>query len=98
MTAPLSLRPEAMDEIREAFQWYERQRPGLGDEFLEEVSETLSEVELAPYRYPKIRGEARRALLRRFPYSILYLAEPEETVVFACFHGKRDPRHWHSRY
>jgi plasmid stabilization system protein ParE len=98
MTLPLSLRPEATDEIQEAFRWYERQRPGLGFEFLQAVRETLAKIEEAPQRYPRIRGEARRALLPRFPYSILYVAEPERTVVFACYHGKRDPRRWYARY
>jgi plasmid stabilization system protein ParE len=94
---PLSLRAEATAEIQEAFAWYEEQRPGLGHKFLAEVRRTLAAIEESPQRYPKIRGEVRRALPRRFPYSILYIVEPEHTVVFACFHGKRDPRHWQSR-
>jgi plasmid stabilization system protein ParE len=97
MTPPLLLRPEATAEIQDAFGWYERQRLGLGGEFLQAVRETLRGIEQAPLQYPKIRGEVRRALLRRFPYSILYVAEKERTVVFSCFHGKRDPRRWQSR-
>lgn len=97
MTPPLLLRPEATAEIQEAFGWYERQRLGLGSEFLQSVREALKEIERSPLQYPKIRGQVRRALLRRFPYSLLYVADKERTVVFACFHGKRDPRRWHSR-
>ena len=97
MTPPLSVRPEARAEIQEAYRWYERQRPGLGEEFLEAVQASLEAVERSPQLYPKIRGEARRALLHRFPYAILYVAEPERTVVFACFHGKRNPRRWYPR-
>ena len=44
-----------------------------------------------------IRYDVRRALVRRFPYSILYVADPKATVVLACFHGRRDPRRWHDR-
>ncbi len=95
---PLSVRSEAEAEIQEAYQWYEMQRRGLGDEFLVAVRQALASVERSPRLYPVIRGKVRRALLSRFPYSILYLAEPESTVVIACFHGKRDPRHWHSRH
>ncbi|HEY0513653.1 MAG TPA: type II toxin-antitoxin system RelE/ParE family toxin [Thermoanaerobaculia bacterium] len=99
MTAPpLSIRPEAEIEIQEAHNWYELQRQGLGDEFLIELRDALAAVELSPRRYPIVRGKVRRAILHRFPYSILYLAEPENTVVIACFHGKRDPRRWHSRH
>ena len=66
-------------------------------EFLAEVRRVLASVEETPRLYPVIRKDVRRALLRRFPYSILYLAEPEATVVLGCFHGSRDPRRWHRR-
>jgi plasmid stabilization system protein ParE len=98
MTAPLSIRSEAEAEIQEAYDWYEAQRPGLGDEFLAAVRQALAAVERSPRQYPIVRGKVRRALLSHFPYSVLYLAEPENTVVIACFHGKRDPRRWYSRH
>jgi plasmid stabilization system protein ParE len=97
VTPPLTLRPAARAEIDEAYQWYEERRAGLGEEFLRAVRAVLAEVEQAPRRYPVIRNDIRRALLRRFPYSILYIAEPEATIVVACFHGSRDPRRWHER-
>jgi plasmid stabilization system protein ParE len=94
---PLTLRPVARAEIDEAYHWYEERRAGLGEEFLAEVRRVLASVEETPRLYPVIRKDVRRALLRRFPYSILYLAEPEATVVLGCFHGSRDPRRWHRR-
>lgn len=98
MTPPLSLRSKAKAEIQEAYDYYARQRPGLGHQFLQAVRRTLAAIERAPLLYPKIRKEVRRAPVQRFPYAILYLAEPEETVVIACFHGRRNPRRWHSRH
>lgn len=98
MTPPLTLRPVARAEIAEAYQWYEERLPGLGEEFLAALRETLATIEAAPRRYPVIRKEIRRALVRRFPYSILYIAEPQATVVVACFHARRDPRRWHDRH
>ncbi len=97
MTPRLRLRPAATAEIQTAYEWYEQQRQGLGSEFLQEVREILAAIERSPTLYPVVRDDIRRALLRRFPYSILYVAEPEQTVVLACFHGKRDPRRWHFR-
>jgi hypothetical protein len=32
----------------------------------------------------------RRALLRRFPYSLFLIAEDDGLVVIACFHASRD--------
>lgn len=97
MTPPLTLRDIAQAEIQEAFRYYEEQRPGLGHRFLAAVATTLAAVEEYPRRCPKIRGETRRALVAGFPYSILYIAEPEHTIVIACFHARRDPRRWHNR-
>jgi hypothetical protein len=93
----LSLRPIAAAEIQDAFRWYEQQRKGLGEEFLQAMREAFSAIEANPAQYPRIRGKIRRALLRRFPFAVLYLAEPDKTIVLGCFHSKRDPAHWHFR-
>jgi hypothetical protein len=37
MTKPVLLRPEAQLDLEDAAQWYNRQRGGLGYEFLDEV-------------------------------------------------------------
>jgi hypothetical protein len=39
----------------------------------------------------------RRALLRRFPYSLFFVVEDEALIVIACFHASRDPSHWQKR-
>ena len=97
MSQPLRLRPEAQADIREARDWYEERRPGLGREFLATVRETLAAVERSPLLHPRLRGEIRRARLPRFPYSFLFIVEPGQTIVFACFHARRDPKSWQSR-
>jgi len=81
MIRPLLLRPEATVEIQEARGWYEQRRQGLGDEFMAAVREALTAVETSPQRYPIVRRDVRRAMLHRFPYSLLYIMEPERTVV-----------------
>lgn len=91
------VRPAAAADIDDAVLWYEGQRPGLGREFLETVQNTLSSVASNPQLHPIIHRNARRALLRRFPYGIYYRVYPELIVVVACMHGRRDPRRWQSR-
>lgn len=97
VTQPLKLRPIAKREIQDAYDWYEDRRFGLGEEFLDTVHRALDRVAQAPLQFPKIRGEVRRAVLRRFPYALLYLVEPGATVIIGCFHGRRDPHEWHDR-
>ena len=97
MTPRLVLRPQAAAELLDARDWYEEQRPGLGGAFATEVDMVLSRIVQAPLAYPRVHGETRRALVRRFPYAIYFHAMPDEIVVLAVIHGRRHPRHWQSR-
>lgn len=93
----ITVRSEAAADIGEAFLWYERQRAGLGDEFLAAVQSAVGDVAAHPTRYPVIHRDTRRALVHRFPYGIFYRVYGEVVVVVACLHGRRDPRRWGSR-
>jgi len=45
-----------------------------------------------PKRFPKVRGEVRRAVvLRRFPFVIHFLIESERIVILSVFHTSREP-------
>jgi len=88
----LVYRPEAAADIRAAFEWYERQREGLGDEFLAALSKAEEAARANPLSYGVIRRDARRIMLRRFPYQIIYRVVADVIVVVACFHGRRSPR------
>jgi plasmid stabilization system protein ParE len=91
------VRPAAGADIEEAFLWYERQRPGLGEEFLAAVQLARESIAAHPAMYPVIHRDTRRALVHRFPYGIFYRAYRDVIVVVACMHGKRDPKQWRSR-
>jgi plasmid stabilization system protein ParE len=39
----------------------------------------------------------RRALLRRFPYAIFFEVARTEIIIYAVFHGARDPQSWRRR-
>lgn len=92
MTASVLLTPEAEQEIAEAFEWYEQRATGLGSEFLRSVDVALSSAARNPALYPSGLHGARRVLLRRFPYAIFFKPVAHRIVVFACFHGRRDPK------
>ena len=92
MTLEVRLRPEAERDLADAADWYEAQRQGLGNEFLDEVLTTLSSVAEAPMMYPNIYRSTRRAIIHRFPFSVYYRAESATIVVVAVMHGSRNPR------
>ena len=93
----LLLRPAAAADIEEAYRWYERQRVGLGEEFLTTVDAALRDIVEHPATYAVIHRETRRALLHRFPYAIFYRLYDETVIVIACMHGRRDPKRWRGR-
>ena len=97
MSLPVVFRPLARMELDEAMGWYEKQKQGLGVELKEAVDQMLARIAETPGRFRPVRGEVRRALLRRFPYAIHFLPEPQAIVVLAVFHTKRDPRHLEGR-
>lgn len=97
MSRPIVLRRAARAEFDEAADWYDRQRPGLGSEFVARVEEALGRIAVDPELHAPTYRDVRRIMVARFPYSILYLAEPTQVLVIAVFHGRRDPSVWQSR-
>ena len=72
------LRPEAEADVSDAARWYEAQRSGLGSEFLDEVLRTLSSISEYPDPYPRVSGDVRRAVMRRFPFGVFYVMDESE--------------------
>ena len=97
MSLPIIFRPIARLEMDEAMAWYQKQKAGLEAEFKDAVNQTLERIAAAPLSFGPVRGEIRRALLRRFPYAIHFVPEPNTIIVLAVFHTKRDPRHLEGR-
>jgi len=44
-----------------------------------------------------MRYQARRVLVRRFPFSIMYRLEGDEIVIYALAHHAREPGYWEPR-
>ncbi len=94
---PVEFRPAAATELEEAARWYDRQRPGLKDEFLAAVTEAISSMAENPRQFAVLYREVRRVLVRRFPYGVYYRLLNDRVLVVACMHARRDPRRWRSR-
>lgn len=97
MSLRIKVRPEAAAEALEAQSWYEERRKGLGTIFAAAVQEIVFRIGRQPLLYPRVRGEMRRAVLRSFPYAVYFRILPEEIVVLAVVHGRRNPNRWRSR-
>ena len=92
MPLPIVFRPIAQLELDESISWYENKRVGLGAEFRIELEKHLERIANQPQRFRHIRGQVRRVVLQRFPYSIYFLPEVDRIVVLAVFHTRRAPQ------
>lgn len=84
-------------ELLDAIRYYNRQRPGLGEEFIDEVNQLCAAIVANPLRWaPDERGR-RRALMKRFPYKLIFRVRAEDVYLIAAAHNKRAPGYWESR-
>jgi len=90
-------RAAARRELMEAALWYEQQRDGLGSDFRSEVERSLAAIAERPTGFPVLHRSIRCIRVRRFPYSIFIVVEPDRLVVLAVFHVRRNPLIWQSR-
>lgn len=92
------LRRIAEQEFDDSIAYYESEREGLGQEFRVIIEQHFQRIADNPKRFPQVRGEVRRAVvLRRFPFVIHFLIEPERIVILSVFHTSRDPEQLKSR-
>jgi toxin ParE1/3/4 len=87
----------AREELIDAQDWYEGEAAGLGRRFRQAIDGLIERMIENPRQFPIVLKNVRRALLRRFPYSLFFVAEDEALIVIACFHASRDPSHWQTR-
>jgi plasmid stabilization system protein ParE len=97
MSLPFVYRAEVRDEIDQAFARYDRQRQGLGEEFLTALQRQLELIGQNPEMYAEFYRRVRGAPMRRFPYVVYYRIQTDRIEVIAVQHGSRHPRRWRSR-
>jgi plasmid stabilization system protein ParE len=96
VTRAIRFASDAVQELREARAWYERQRLGLGDELERELRLTLTSVAERPESFAPIAGVpgVRKALVARFPYIIVFKVTAAAVRVLAVAHAHRKPAYW----
>jgi len=86
-------KPRAILMTKDAYDWYELQKNGLGEEFLLELDGIYHKLQTQPEYYGKIKKNFRQAALKRFPFVIVFEIIKKEVVVFAVFHTSRNPKY-----
>jgi len=87
----------ARADLVDAVAWYEAQAPEVAPQFVDAVSAALRRIAENPKQFPPAALQTRRALLRRFPYLVIFREHDEAVYIVAIFHTSRDPRIWRQR-
>jgi len=95
---PIAYHVEAIREADSAAAYYFKNDPRVVHDFLEALERVMAEIQAAPHRWPcEGKTSARRRHLKRFPYTIFYLNEPEKIFILAVAHTSRRPGYWKTR-
>jgi toxin ParE1/3/4 len=84
----------AAEEMARAAAWYEDEKEGLGEEFLDQVRVAVAFLEEFPDGGKSLRGGFRRKMLRRFPFALIYVVKADELEIRAVMHLHRKPGYW----
>lgn len=87
----------AEEEMTEASVFYEAATSGLGAGFLNEIQRAINILREHPELGQPIGRGLRRALLHRFPFSLIYAVKVGEILVVAIAHQRRRPGYWRGR-
>jgi plasmid stabilization system protein ParE len=88
----------AVKEFIEARDFYDSLAFGLGEKFVLDLEYAVNRLSENPLMFPIKFVNYRAALLRKFPYSIIFKAvSREEIIILAIAHQKRKPNYWATR-
>ena len=97
MTPRFVFHPGAVEDLRDARDWYDEQQQGLGDELGVVINAAIDRIGANANLYPEVIPGVRRCVLSRFPYGVFYRLKGDHVEVLAVFHHRRDPQVWHRR-
>jgi plasmid stabilization system protein ParE len=81
-------------ELKEAMEFYESNRVGLGAEFLGEVEATTDLIKSFPLAWTTLSPRTRRCRTHRFPYGLFFQVRADEILIVSVMDLRRDPRRW----
>ena len=84
-------------ELTEAVAYYDGKASGLGDRFLAAIKAATKYIEQYPEIAPAIDLDVRTKVVSTFPYSLMYVVEPEELFIVAVAHQSKRPGYWADR-
>jgi plasmid stabilization system protein ParE len=92
----VKIEPEALADIQEITDWYNKQQAGLGKRFQDTAIKQINSLNKDPQIYAIRYKEIRCILIKKFPYlAHFYINDINNTVeVLAVICTDRNPKIW----
>jgi plasmid stabilization system protein ParE len=93
----ISIHPAALDEVLAAAEWYAKRSQRAAELFLDEIDRIIARLTQHAGQFPVFESGTRRAVLRRFPFSVVFRDASDGLEIVAVAHGRRNPGYWRGR-
>src|SRR5579872_603648 len=87
----------ARADLAEALDWFDAHAPNAIPHFRQALRAVVTRIAENPKQFPAASPRTRRALLRHFPYLIIFREANDAAYVVAVFHASRNPATWRQR-
>ena len=87
----LDIKVSAKAGVLDAFNYYEGIQKGLGERFLDYWEAHVSIVEENPLLFQKKYKDFRQALIKPYPYLIIYKIENKTIAIYKVIYAGRSP-------
>jgi plasmid stabilization system protein ParE len=87
----------AVEELEKAADWYRAKDPRTMQRFLAAIGEKTADILSHPLSRPADEDGARLALLRPFPYCLVYRVQGSVVEIVAFAHTSREEGYWRNR-
>ena len=89
---------EAIDDLKEIRSYYDEINPAITERFREELLRTEAGILANPFAYSRVPfKDFRRAVVKKFPYKVVYRTEKNIVYVFGIIHFSRSNKHIKTR-
>lgn len=91
MNYTLEIKEEAVIDMQNAYDYYEENKAGLGERFLDTLDDYFDRIQKYPLHYQIKRNPYREAVIKDFPFLIIYEIIEANIVVYTIFNTWRNP-------
>ncbi len=95
----VKIEPEALADIQDITDWYNKVQKGLGKRFQNRVIKQINSLSRNPHFYAVRYKEIRCMIVKKFPYMVhFYINDENNTVeILAVISTDRNPNIWQEK-